>query len=96
MATRDDSDTSVVRIAVCWRLIDFSGNCLACELRRTADGLQLCCLRPNGDADRVESIDDARSGIILADQWRAWYLTDGWELQSRGQTRHLRTALKSE
>jgi hypothetical protein len=82
MATRDDSDTSVVRIVVCWRLVDFTGNCLVCELRRTADGLQVCCLRPNGDADRVESIDDARSGIILAEQWKAWYLADGWEPRS--------------
>jgi hypothetical protein len=29
MATRDDSDTSVVRIVICWRLVDFTGNCLA-------------------------------------------------------------------
>ena len=79
MATRDDSDISVVRIVVCWRLVDCTGNCLVCELRRTADGLQVCCLHPNGEADRVESIDDARSGIILAEQWKASYLTEGWE-----------------
>ena len=77
MATRDDSDTSAGRIVVCWRLFDRAGGCLVCELRRTADCLEVCCLHRNGDADRVESIDDARSGIILAGQWKASYLTEG-------------------
>lgn len=61
-------------IMVCWKLVSPNHQPLRCELGRSADGLQLSCVRDDtGNAVRVERVESIARALELAAVWKDAY-----------------------
>ena len=68
-----------MRILVYWTLVATSGDTVACELCRTADGLEVRCLSHASAPLRRTPVASAIEASALAAEWKAMYLAgDAW------------------
>ena len=67
------------RILVYWTLVATSGDTVACELCRTADGLEVRCLSHASAPIRRARVASVAEASALAAEWKAMYLAgDAW------------------
>ena len=74
------------RIVVYWTLHDDQRHTLACELCRTAAGLEVRCIKNGNEVLRTGQVSTAGDGATVAAQWKASVLAKGdfYEQRARG------------
>lgn len=67
-----------LRILIYWTLVATSGDTVACELCRTAHGLELRCVSHASTPIRRAPVASAHEGHALAAAWKEMYLAGEW------------------
>ena len=68
-----------MRILIYWTLVATSGDMVACELCRSADGLEVRCLSRASAPIRRAPVTSATEASALAAEWKEMYLAgDAW------------------
>src|ERR1044071_4514249 len=68
-----------LRILIYWTLVATSGDTVACELCRTADGLEVRCTSHASAPIRRAPVTSATEASALAAEWKDIYLAgDAW------------------
>ena len=68
-----------MRILIYWTLVATSGDTVACELCRSADGLEVRCLSRASAPIRRAAVTSATEASALAAEWKEMYLAgDAW------------------
>jgi len=68
-----------MRILIYWTLVATSGDTVACELCRTADGLEVRCSSHASAPIRRAPVASATEASALAAEWKQMYLAgDAW------------------
>ena len=72
-----------MRILVYWTLVATSGDTVACELCRTADGLEVRCMSHASAPIRRAPVTSASEASALAAEWKDMYLAgDAWSAKA--------------
>ena len=66
------------RILIYWTLVATSGETVACELCRTADGLEVRCMSHAPAPIRRARVASAMEASALAAAWKEMYLAGEW------------------
>ena len=67
-----------LRILIYWTLVATSGDTVACELCRTADGLEIRCVSHASSPIRRAPVASALEAGVLAAAWKEMYLAGEW------------------
>ena len=73
-----------LRILIYWTLVATSGDTVACELCRTADGLEVRCTSHASSPLRRAPVASATEASALAAEWKEMYLAGNAWSEKRG------------